>query len=232
MWNRFEINQHKPSCSYYDDVIKWKHFPRYRSFVRGIHRSPVNSLHKGQWRGALMFSLICVWINGLIKQSWGWWFKTPESSLWRHSFVLPFISIKAPYLLWFHYTLTAWDTWRLCITVRSDRKYNQGRRPHVTLQQSMFQFQTVLGIPRQWLLTQRWRVTRPSLVQIMACRLFDTKPLSEPMMAYCQLDHWDHILVICESKYKFQWRKIFWKCCMQTGGRFVSVLARCPAPCF
>ena len=28
-----------------------------------IHRSPVNSPHKGQWRGALMFSLICVWIN-------------------------------------------------------------------------------------------------------------------------------------------------------------------------
>ena len=27
------------------------------------HRSPVNSPHKGQWRGALMFSLICVWIN-------------------------------------------------------------------------------------------------------------------------------------------------------------------------
>ena len=32
-------------------------------FVRGIHRSPVNSPHKGQWRGALMFSWICVWIN-------------------------------------------------------------------------------------------------------------------------------------------------------------------------
>ena len=44
-------------------VIKWKHFPRYWPFVRGIHRSPVNSPHKGQWRGALMFSLICVWIN-------------------------------------------------------------------------------------------------------------------------------------------------------------------------
>ena len=25
--------------------------------------SPVNSHHKGQWRGALMFSLICAWIN-------------------------------------------------------------------------------------------------------------------------------------------------------------------------
>ena len=47
----------------HDDVIKWKHFPRCWPLVRGIHRSPVNSPHKGQWRGASMFSLICVWIN-------------------------------------------------------------------------------------------------------------------------------------------------------------------------
>ena len=47
----------------HDDVIKWKNFPRYWRFVRGIHRSPMISPHKGQWRGALMFSLICVWIN-------------------------------------------------------------------------------------------------------------------------------------------------------------------------
>ena len=52
--------------SRHDDVIKWKHFPRYWPFVRGIHRSPVNSLHKGQWRGAFMFSLICAWINGWV----------------------------------------------------------------------------------------------------------------------------------------------------------------------
>ena len=50
----------------YDDVIKWKHFPRYWPFVRGIHRSPMNSPHKGQWRGALMFSLICTWINAWV----------------------------------------------------------------------------------------------------------------------------------------------------------------------
>ena len=43
----------------HDDVIKWKQFPRYWPFVRGIHWSPVNSFHKGQWRGALVFSLIC-----------------------------------------------------------------------------------------------------------------------------------------------------------------------------
>ena len=47
-------------------VIKWKHFPRYRPFVRGIHRSPLNSPHIGPWRGALMFSFICVWINGWV----------------------------------------------------------------------------------------------------------------------------------------------------------------------
>ena len=47
----------------HDDVIKWNHFPRYWPFVRGIHRSPVNSPHKGQWRGALMFSLIYAWIT-------------------------------------------------------------------------------------------------------------------------------------------------------------------------
>ena len=50
----------------HDDVIKWKHFPRYWPFVRGIHRSPVNSPHKGQWRGPLMFCLICTWINGWV----------------------------------------------------------------------------------------------------------------------------------------------------------------------
>ena len=54
------------SSSYHDNVIKWRHFPRYWSFVRGIHRSPVNSPHKGQWRGALMFSLIWALTNGWV----------------------------------------------------------------------------------------------------------------------------------------------------------------------
>ena len=47
-------------------LIKWKHFPRHWSFVRGIHRLPVNSPHKGQWRGGLIYSLICAWINGWV----------------------------------------------------------------------------------------------------------------------------------------------------------------------
>ena len=42
----------------HDHLIKWKHFPRYWSIMRGIHRSQLNSPHKGQRRGALMFYFI------------------------------------------------------------------------------------------------------------------------------------------------------------------------------
>ena len=52
--------------SRHDDVMKWKHFPCYWPFVWGIHRSPTNFLHKSQRRGALMFSLICAWINNWV----------------------------------------------------------------------------------------------------------------------------------------------------------------------
>ena len=46
----------------------WRHYhlPRYWPFALRIYWSPVNSLHKGQRRGALMFSLICAWINGWV----------------------------------------------------------------------------------------------------------------------------------------------------------------------
>ena len=70
--------------SLHDDVIKWKHLPRYWPFMRGIHRSPVNSPHKGQWRGALMFYLICAPINDWVNNR-GWWFETPSGSLWPQS---------------------------------------------------------------------------------------------------------------------------------------------------
>ena len=50
----------------HDDVIKWEHFPRHWPFVRGVNRSPGNSPHKGLWRWALMFPLICAWKNGWV----------------------------------------------------------------------------------------------------------------------------------------------------------------------
>ena len=50
----------------HDDVMKWKDYPRYWPFVRVIHRSQVDSPHRGQLRGTLMLSLICPWTNGWI----------------------------------------------------------------------------------------------------------------------------------------------------------------------
>ena len=64
-WTECITSRWKANPSH-DDVIKWKHFPRHWPFERGIHRSPVNSPHKGQWRGALIFSLIHTWTNGCI----------------------------------------------------------------------------------------------------------------------------------------------------------------------
>ena len=55
-----------PSTALHDNVIKWKHSQRYWPFVRGIHRSPVNSPHKGQWRGDLMVFFIRAGINGWV----------------------------------------------------------------------------------------------------------------------------------------------------------------------
>ena len=48
----------------HDDIIK--HLLHYWPFVGGIHRSTVNSPHKGQWRGALMYSLIWAWTNSWV----------------------------------------------------------------------------------------------------------------------------------------------------------------------
>ena len=60
VWFNIE-NDSRTLQTKHDDVSQWKHFPRYWPFVRGIHRSLLNSPQKGQWRGALMFSLIFVY---------------------------------------------------------------------------------------------------------------------------------------------------------------------------
>ena len=53
-------------------------------------------------------------------------------------------------------------------------------------------------ITQQWPIEVEWymhQLTTPSLVQIMSCRLISAKPLSEPMLEYCQLDPWEQISV-------------------------------------
>ena len=55
-----------PPDWYHDDVIKWKHFLQLLTLCVG--NSPVTGEFpaQSQWRRALMFSLICAWINGYV----------------------------------------------------------------------------------------------------------------------------------------------------------------------
>ena len=48
---------------------------------------------------------------------------------------------------------------------------------------------------------------RLTLIQITACRLIGAKPLSEPMLAYFQLDHWE--IYVSEIRIKIQ--QFYWK---------------------
>ena len=68
----------------HEDVIKMETFPRYWTFVRIIHWSPVNSPHK--WPVTLSFDIFFdLRLNKrLSKQSWGWWFETLSRPLWCH----------------------------------------------------------------------------------------------------------------------------------------------------
>ena len=57
----------------------------------------------------------------------------------------------------------------------------------------------------------------------MAWRLFDAKPLTKPVLTYCQLDPWEQTSVKFESKYKtFHSRKCIWKDHLRNGGHFVK----------
>ena len=64
---------------------------------------------------------------------------------------------------------------------------------------------------------RRW--TGSALVQLMACRLFGTKPLIEPMLIYSQFDPQEQTSVKFEPKYKknHSW-KYNWKCRQRNSG--------------
>ena len=130
----------------HDDVIKWQHFPRYWPFVRGINRLPMNSPHNGQWRGALMFSLICAWINGWVNNRAAGEFRrhrahydvTLMGGVWFNSVQWPYqtplnrcrfitrnsvysqFSFSRKMFMNLHYTLSAsFSAWRIWINVNA-----------------------------------------------------------------------------------------------------------------
>ena len=69
--------------------------------------SPVNSPHKGQWRGALVFSFICPWINALhggLSWTFDMWFwiltHRIQNQMWNRVMSLSF-GCAIGWCLWF-----------------------------------------------------------------------------------------------------------------------------------
>ena len=147
-----------------DEVIKWKHFPGYWPFVQGISRSPVNSPDKGQWRGALVISLNCAWING-------WVDNREAGDLRRHRV---------------HYDVTVmWTGPHLprgrTFTLRpkqNGRHFPDDNFKCIFLNKNLWN-----SIKISLKFVPKGPINNiPALVQIMAWRRPGDKPLSEPMM--------------------------------------------------
>ena len=75
---------------------QWENCPRYQPSVRGIHRSPVDSPHKGQWRRALIFSLICASTNG--------WTNNRGAGDMRHHHAHYDVTVMFQFFLWMQRT--------------------------------------------------------------------------------------------------------------------------------
>ena len=148
-----DINQF-PHYAYHDDVIKWKHFPRYWPFVREIHRSPIKFPHKGQWRGTLMFTLICARING--------WVNNHEAGDLRRNRAHYDVTVMVTWASW---CLTSPPT-RLSVKVFTHTSFKEMMKPRIT--------GLLNGFMRQ--------KTGSPLVQAMVCRLTDALLSYESML--------------------------------------------------
>ena len=124
-WNFMNAVKIPCSCTVrvttHDDVIKWKDFPRHWPFVRGIHRSPVNSTRKGQWRGALMFPG-----NQALSKQWRCrWFETPSRSLWRHcnaTVIMPIDVVFSCHFFWsMMLCISLCNTWKLAAKIHFEQ---------------------------------------------------------------------------------------------------------------
>ena len=112
----------------HNDVIKWKHFPLYWPFVRGIDRSPVNSQHKGQWRWSFDVFFDLHLIKRLSKHWRGWWFETLSHPLWRHCN----LTLTCQMLIWYrescddngHWTIWFIPGW-YCVMCKRGHMYLQ-----------------------------------------------------------------------------------------------------------
>ena len=127
----------------------------------GIHRSPVASPRKGQWRRTLMFSLICAWINGWAN-NWDAGDLRRLCAYYDGTVVCYFIFPK--YFI---------------ITIGIDKWQGFQSRNHHKNSVLMY-VKTVRYMPRDAM----WRyIFWSTLVLVM----LHAKPLPNPVLTYCQL---------------------------------------------
>ena len=168
----------------HDDVIKWKHFPRYWPFVWGIHRSPVNSPHEGQWHGALMFSLICTWINGWVNNS-------EAGDLRRRRAHYDLILVNDRVLDTCFWQKASFRTMRTHQNYEPPEEQVNKLRPRQngryfaddTFKCIFFNENAWISLQSSLKFVPKVRINNiPALVQIMVWRRPGDKPLSEPMV--------------------------------------------------
>ena len=144
----------------HDDVIKWKHFPRYWPLVRGIHQWPVNSPHKGHWRGVLMFSLICAWTNDWVNNRDG-------GDSRRHHAHYDITVMKHKYYIWFSIIFPQWG-------VVDSSSHSSIKRACYSKTQQHWCFINCLNVViqiRKWCLFARVVMVRLFLIQNIYLRL-------------------------------------------------------------
>ena len=73
------------------DVMSWKRFPYYWTFVRRIHPSPMDSLHKDLLCGAFIV------LPFLILMSCGSVIQNDMALMWRHCYIQTVVTYRRPY---------------------------------------------------------------------------------------------------------------------------------------
>ena len=125
-----------------------------------------------------------------------------------------------------YYPRTLAERCRLLSTVclYNDGNKNQARRRYIGPE-----------VDGPWCSINSWRPRdaykshqiRPSLLQIMACHVFGARPLSEPMLDYCQSVPWKHISLKSESNYSnFLLRKSIYSILLSKGHNHIQVYLR------
>ena len=158
-----------------------------------------------------------------------WWFKlcifcVHWKMLLQCVLLFVLLEIKFTTTTTRHYYTTCMCLFCLCIFVPNKAIWSSIYRIHVTtsVDNDCIHSQNLINSLKPSDAYMRHQ-PRSSLVQILACRVIGAKPLSEPILYYCQLDPKEQTSVKLYSNLRhFHSGKRTWKCRVGNVGHFVS----------